>query len=91
VATEALVEMKGLGATIVDPVDFHGAIAEVMAAYEPSFLHRLSPRPFPQERNPLTAWCRLRATRNPFQATPAEWSRQLKFGCVGRSRQLKGS
>jgi hypothetical protein len=37
VATEALVEMKGLGATIVDPVDFHGAIAEVMAAYEPSF------------------------------------------------------
>ena len=33
----ALAEMKRLGATMVDPVDFHGAIAEIMTAYEPSF------------------------------------------------------
>src|SRR6266446_1859223 len=34
VAKEALEEMKRLGATLVDPVDFNGAIAEIMAAYE---------------------------------------------------------
>src|SRR5205809_3902905 len=37
VANEALAEMKRLGAIIVDPVDFHGAIAEVMTGYEPGF------------------------------------------------------
>jgi Asp-tRNA(Asn)/Glu-tRNA(Gln) amidotransferase A subunit family amidase len=35
--------MKQLGATIVDPVDFHTAIAQVMAAYEPSFFTQVFP------------------------------------------------
>ena len=53
VATEALVEMKGLGATIVDPVDFHGAIAEVMAAYEPSFFAQTFPEAIPAGTKPI--------------------------------------
>jgi amidase len=37
IGNEALADMKSLGAVIVDPVDFSGAIAEVMTAYEPNF------------------------------------------------------
>jgi amidase len=37
IGNEALADMKSLGATLVDPVDFRGAIAEIMSAYEPSF------------------------------------------------------
>ena len=39
--------MKRLGATVVDPVDFNGAIAEVMAAYEPSFFTQIFPEAIP--------------------------------------------
>ena len=39
IGNEALTDMKSLGATLVDPVDFSGAIAEIMTAYEPSFFH----------------------------------------------------
>jgi amidase len=53
VATEALAEMKGLGATIIDPVDFHGAIAEVMAAYEPSFFAQTFPEAIPAGTKPI--------------------------------------
>jgi amidase len=37
IGNEALADMKSFGATLVDPVDFSGAIAEIMTAYEPSF------------------------------------------------------
>jgi amidase len=37
IANQAIAEMKRLGATIVDPVNFDGASAEIMASYEPSF------------------------------------------------------
>jgi amidase len=37
VANQAIADLKRLGATIVDPVNFDGAIAEIMASYEPSF------------------------------------------------------
>ena len=37
IANQAIADMKRLGATIVDPVNFDGAIAEIMASYEPSF------------------------------------------------------
>ncbi len=47
IANEALAEMKELGATLVDPLDFHGAIAEVMAAYEPSFFTQVFPEAIP--------------------------------------------
>jgi len=53
VATEALAEMKSLGATIIDPVDFHGAIAEVMAAYEPNFFTRTFPEAIPAGTKPI--------------------------------------
>src|SRR5918992_430902 len=36
-ANQAIADLKRLGATIVDPVNFDGAIAEVMTSYEPSF------------------------------------------------------
>ena len=37
IANEALEDMKRLGATLVDPVDFTAAIAEIMTAYDPGF------------------------------------------------------
>ena len=47
VANEALGEMKRLGATLVDPVDFSAAIAEIMTAYEPSFFTQVFPEAVP--------------------------------------------
>src|SRR5579871_3407491 len=43
IGNEALADMKSLGATLVDPVDFSGAIAEIMTAYEPSFFTQSFP------------------------------------------------
>jgi len=53
VANAALAEMKRLGATLVDPVDFHGAIAEIMAAYEPSFFTQVFPEALPPGAKPI--------------------------------------
>ncbi len=55
VAGEALAEMKGLGATIVDPVDFSGAIAEIMTAYEPSFFTEIFKEAIPAGAKPIDA------------------------------------
>jgi amidase len=53
IANEQLAEMKRLGAVIVDPVDFHGAIAEVMTAYEPGFFSQTFPEAIPAGSNPI--------------------------------------
>jgi Asp-tRNA(Asn)/Glu-tRNA(Gln) amidotransferase A subunit family amidase len=53
VAKDALAEMKRLGATIVDPVDFHGTIAEVMASYEPGFFTQVFPAAIPAGTKPI--------------------------------------
>jgi Asp-tRNA(Asn)/Glu-tRNA(Gln) amidotransferase A subunit family amidase len=53
VANDALVEMKRLGAIIVDPVDFHVAIAEIMTAYEPGFFAQTFPEGIPAGSNPI--------------------------------------
>ncbi len=53
VANEALAEMKSLGATIVDPVDFRDAIAEIMTAYEPGFFAQNFPEANPAGVNPI--------------------------------------
>src|SRR6185295_4798040 len=53
VATQALADLKRLGATIVDPVDFHGAIAEVMTAYEPSFFTQVFKAAIPEGAKPI--------------------------------------
>jgi len=53
VANDALVEMKRLGAIIVDPVDFHVAIAEIMTAYEPGFFAQTFPESIPAGTNPI--------------------------------------
>jgi Asp-tRNA(Asn)/Glu-tRNA(Gln) amidotransferase A subunit family amidase len=37
IANQAIADLKRLGATIVDPVSFDAAIAEIMSSYEPSF------------------------------------------------------
>jgi amidase len=47
IGNEALVDMKSLGATLVDPVDFTGAIAEIMTSYEPSFFTQSFPAAIP--------------------------------------------
>src|SRR5207237_1381494 len=53
IGNEALAEMKSLGATLVDPVDFSGAIAEIMTAYEPSFFTQTFPLPIPSGTKPI--------------------------------------
>jgi amidase len=53
IGNEALADMKSLGATLVDPVDFSGAIAEVMTAYEPSFFTRTFPTALPAGAKPI--------------------------------------
>jgi amidase len=53
VATDALAQMKQLGATIVDPVDFQRAIAEVVASYEPSFFTQVFPQAIAPGAKPI--------------------------------------
>ena len=45
--------MKSLGATLVDPVDFSPAIAQIMTAYEPSFFTQNFPAAFPAGVKPI--------------------------------------
>jgi Asp-tRNA(Asn)/Glu-tRNA(Gln) amidotransferase A subunit family amidase len=53
VANDALAEMRQLGATIVDPLDVHTAIAEVMTAFEPSFFTQVFPEAIPAGSKPI--------------------------------------
>ena len=53
VVNQALEDMTRLGATLIDPVDFHGAIAEIMSAYEPSFFTQTFPEAIPAGVNPI--------------------------------------
>jgi Asp-tRNA(Asn)/Glu-tRNA(Gln) amidotransferase A subunit family amidase len=53
IGNEALADMKSLGATLVDPVDFSGAIAEIMTAYEPSFFTQSFPAAIPPGARPI--------------------------------------
>jgi Asp-tRNA(Asn)/Glu-tRNA(Gln) amidotransferase A subunit family amidase len=53
IGNAALVDMKHLGATLVDPVDFSGAIAEIMTAYEPSFFTQIFPAAIPSGMKPI--------------------------------------
>ena len=71
IGDEALADMKSLGATLVDPVDFSGAIAEIMTAYEPSFFTQTFPTQFLPEQNRSTIWRRLRAIRSCCRAARA--------------------
>jgi Asp-tRNA(Asn)/Glu-tRNA(Gln) amidotransferase A subunit family amidase len=53
IGNEALADMKSLGVTLVDPVDFSGAIAEIMTAYEPSFFTQTFPLAIPAGVKPI--------------------------------------
>src|SRR6195256_358101 len=53
IGNEALADMKSLGATLVDPVDFSGAIAEIMTAYEPNFFTQTFPAAIPAGAKPI--------------------------------------
>jgi amidase len=53
IGNEALADMKSLGATLIDPVDFSGAIAEIMTAYEPSFFTQTFPAAIPAGARPI--------------------------------------
>jgi Asp-tRNA(Asn)/Glu-tRNA(Gln) amidotransferase A subunit family amidase len=52
-ANEAISDLKRLGATIVDPVNFDAAIAEIMSAYEPSFFTQTFKEGVPAETDPI--------------------------------------
>jgi amidase len=53
IGNEALADMKSLGATLVDPIDFSGAIAQIMTAYEPSFFTQAFPAAIPGGTKPV--------------------------------------
>jgi amidase len=53
IGNEALADMRSLGATLVDPVDFSAAIAEIMTAYEPSFFTQSFPNAIPPGARPI--------------------------------------
>jgi amidase len=53
IGNEALADMKSLGASLVDPVDFGAAIAEIMTAYEPGFFTETFPTPIPPGAKPI--------------------------------------
>jgi Asp-tRNA(Asn)/Glu-tRNA(Gln) amidotransferase A subunit family amidase len=53
IGNEALADMKSLGATLIDPVDFSGAIAEIMTAYEPGFFAQNFPSAIPAGARPI--------------------------------------
>jgi amidase len=53
IGNEALADMKSLGATLVDPVDFSSAIAEIMTAYEPNFFTQTFPTGIPAGAKPI--------------------------------------
>jgi len=53
IGNEALADMRSLGATLVDPVDFSAAIAEIMTAYEPSFFTQIYPASIPAGVKPI--------------------------------------
>jgi amidase len=53
IGNEALADMKSLGATLVDPVDFSSAIAEIMTAYEPNFFTQTFPTAIPAGAKPI--------------------------------------
>jgi amidase len=53
IGNEALADMKSLGATLVDPVDFSRAIAEIMTAYEPGFFAQNFPAAIPAGVKPI--------------------------------------
>ncbi|HEY7297446.1 MAG TPA: amidase family protein [Xanthobacteraceae bacterium] len=53
IGNEALADMKSLGATLVDPVDFTGAIAAIMTAYEPGFFTQTFPAAIPSGAKPI--------------------------------------
>jgi amidase len=53
IGNEALADLKSLGATLVDPVDFSVAIAEIMTAYEPSFFTQSFPAAIPSGSRPI--------------------------------------
>ena len=52
-ANQAIADLKRLGATIVDPVNFDGAIAEIMSSYEPSFFTQTFKEGIPAGTDPI--------------------------------------
>ena len=53
IGNEAIADMKSLGATLVDPVDFTGAVAEIITAYEPNFFTQTFPVVHPAGTKPI--------------------------------------
>ncbi len=53
IGNQAIADLKRLGATIVDPVNFDGAIAEIMSSYEPSFFTQTFKEGIPVGTDPI--------------------------------------
>jgi Asp-tRNA(Asn)/Glu-tRNA(Gln) amidotransferase A subunit family amidase len=53
IAEEAIADLKRLGATVVDPVDFDKAIAKIMSSYEPSLFTQTFKQALPAGTNPM--------------------------------------
>jgi amidase len=70
IGNEALAEMKRLGATVVDPVDFSRAIAEIMTAYEPSFFTDTFPAAITSGAKPIDRMAAIAADPKAMPAGP---------------------
>jgi amidase len=53
IANQAIADIKKLGATVVDPVDFHGTIAELVTMWEPNFLTQNFKSSIPAGADPI--------------------------------------
>ncbi|HEX2226217.1 MAG TPA: amidase, partial [Candidatus Binatia bacterium] len=53
IANQAIADLKRFGATIVDPVNFDAAIAQIMASYEPSFFTQTFKEAIPEGTEPI--------------------------------------
>jgi Asp-tRNA(Asn)/Glu-tRNA(Gln) amidotransferase A subunit family amidase len=53
IAGQAIADLKKLGATVVDPVDFNGAIAAIVAPHEPGFVTQNFKSSIPAGTDPI--------------------------------------
>ncbi len=84
IANEALADMKSLGAVLVDPVDFSGAIAEIMTAYEPNFFTQTFPVATPAGVRPIDHLAAIAS--NPQMLTGGARGVNLRMLAAGNPR-----
>ena len=90
IANQAIADMKRLGATIVDPVNFDGAIAEIMASYEPSFFTQTFKEAVPAGTDPIDRMVAIsERSENAADRRPRRQSADDRRPAPRRRRQVR--